>query len=245
MDNANVHDEGFDIDSYLDKWNEENAGDDTDEVEEPTQTEETENAAAGTAEESSEEGTTSDAEEESANDDAQNTGDADDDKKLDDAEGNGANTEETTGTPTGDEKPASKNNTELYKERFDAALAQIQREFPDVQSVSDIGDIRTFAILTTVGRLSALEAYKTIKNTAASDVTAPPLENATNDEIAAAEARGAQKAAGKSHLRSTVPKGVGEDESLTDSETEEYAEMLGISASEVKKLHKRINKQKG
>lgn len=243
MDNTSVHDEGFDIDSYLEKWNEENAGDNTDEAEEPTQTEEAENenAAAGTAEEVPVEEDTDDASDEDAENDAHDS-DATAESEDEQAQGSDDDThedsEEAESAPADEENAAAENGTVNFRERFSAALAEIQTEFPDVQTASDIGDIRTFAILTTVGGLSALDAYKTIKNTAPATAT-----HATSDEIAAAEARGAQRAAGKSHLRSTVPKGAGENEGgLTDSEAERLSEDLGIPIKDVRRLYKRVTK---
>lgn len=240
MDNTNVHSEDFNIDSYLEKWNDENIGDESEDVEESEADKETEEATAGTVEDLSAEESAHDAEDEEDEDDASgNDGEqaASEDKDSNTkANGNDDESEDK------EKSSPSAKSADGFKERFDAALSEIQSEFPDVKSASDIGDVRTFSILTIVGGMSALDAYKAVKNKSSSKSETPSRENVTNEEIAAAEARGAQKAAGKSHLQSAVPKETGKSTALTDSEAEAYSEELGIPIKEVRKLYQRVTK---
>lgn len=244
MDNQNARAEDFDIDSYLEKWNEENAAEEADGVEDLTQTEENDETAAGPAEEPSKAEDTPGAEESDGTEETDlQESDSTDGEETEAAEDGGESKDETTVPPANEEKKhEDKGGATLasaFKERFDAALAEIQTEFPDVRTANDIGDIRAFVILTTVGGKSALDAYKEINKSAPTPTT---HEAATAEELAAAEARGAQKAAGKSHLRSAVPKGAGEGEGLSDREAEEYAEALGITPKEAKQLYRRVTK---
>ena len=236
MDNTNVHAEGFDIDEYLEKWDEENA-------QEPEAAEENEETEAETAETPANEAET-DAEENTEADENKNETETDTaitDVEPDDAKAED-NAEEISAEEPKTEEPATTDKSSNYEKRFNDAIAEISAKYPEVKGIGDIKDVRTFAILTTVGGMSNLEAYEMLNKNANAKESMPSAQ-ATPDEIAAAEARGAQRAASKSHLKSSVPKMTSDaSDMLSDDEAENYAELLGVTVAEAKKLHKRVNK---
>lgn len=217
------------IDEYLEAWNEENEVTDEEEESDPS-VEKPEKEADGMDD---------NIESEPEEKEPEKTGEANvdeppatDEEPATSEEDQKNDGTESTGDPASEETPQKKEETpaedgkkKAFEEKIAADISEINKTYPDVKDLKDVGDVKAYIALTVVGGKTPLEAYELLNKTA-------QQPSKKIKEVGAS----------KAHLKSSVPKGASEESgALTDRQVRELAEDLGISEKEVRHYYRRIN----
>ena len=215
-----------DIDAYLETWNEENSFSEEDEENAVGENENEKNSVEEADEGEAEENTSIN---EDRAEEAENENDAETDPEASN-EGTALEDpgEEKQKNDTPSEKESSKNGNQLLEEKLAAELPAIQKEYPDVKSAADIGNLSAYVVLTGMCKMSPTAAYRALNRL-------PEGESAKSTE-----GRDMRQSASKAHLTAAVPKGASGPEGLSRAELKEYSEALGIDEREVKALYNRV-----
>ena len=231
----------IDIDEYLEAWNEENELSEEDGVEDTPPTEEEETPSleevAGDAKENEPISADKEDDEKEETDLVSESETLDGTEEHNDKESSGDRaenaTEEASSEEGADEKQegaSEEARNKAFDERVSADILEIQKIYPDVKELKDVGDVKSYIALTVLAGKGAVEAYELINKGKAQGGPALHTEKEVN--------------ASKAHLTSSVPKGASDaSDVLSDRQVKEYADDLGISEKEVRKYYKRIKTQ--
>ena len=216
-----------DIDAYLESWNDENSFSDEDADYSDGEGENEESSAEQADEDATEENASNDEGRFAEEAEAENNTETDSETSENVTAPEASEEEKEKAEPPA-ENESSKNGNQLLEEKLVTELPEIQKEYPDVKSAADIGNLGAYVVLTSMCKMSPAAAYRALNGLPAGNNRKMGEERYQN--------------ASKAHLTAAVPKGASGPEGLSRAEVKEYSDILGLDEKEIKSLYNRIKK---